>query len=131
MNAAWKFPKVRAECRIVPTLALTATVVALLAFVLQHREAAVWAVVVALVLAVCGLGTLAAETIGLRADRDDADRRNEHLEAECQRLHLQLTEAQLAAGVTSRALRVVPTQRSDSWLEAVMDEQAALGEEGA
>ena len=32
---------------------------------------------------------------------------------------------------TARELRIIPPQRTDSWLEEVMDEQARLGEDGA
>lgn len=82
------------DIRIVPTLALTVTVIALLAFTLQFPTAALWAVVVALVLAVGGLFTLAAEAVGLRQELEDAERHVEALEAEAQLLHLELTETQ-------------------------------------
>jgi hypothetical protein len=70
----------RDDIRLVPTAALTITAIALLAFVLQYPTAALWAVVVALVLAVLGLFTLAKESIDLRAEGDDKDRHIEALE---------------------------------------------------
>lgn len=67
------------DLRVIPTAALTATAIALLAFVSMFPRAAMWAGVVALGLAICGLFTLAKETVDLRADLADAERKAEVL----------------------------------------------------
>jgi len=82
------------DVRVIPTAALTAASIALVAFVVQYTQAAMWAAVAALVLAVLGLFTLSMEAVDLRAKLADADRRAEDLEDEAVRLHLELTEAQ-------------------------------------
>jgi len=104
------------DIRVIPSAALTMTTIALVAFVVQQPVAAMWAAVVALILAVAGLFTLAAEAVALRRVDDDKDRRMEDLEAtiaeldqENAQLHAELTDLQVG-----RHLRVVPPARDGS-----------------
>jgi hypothetical protein len=64
----------RDDIRILPSAALTATLIALVAWAVQHQRAAMWAVVVALVLAVAALFTVAIEAGREKARADDAER---------------------------------------------------------
>jgi hypothetical protein len=123
----------RDDVRIVPTLALTASLIALLAFAIQYPTAATWTGVVALALATCGPFTLAAETMGLR-DQLDAERDAfADLADDNARLVAALAEAtaaQAAAGIPLRLAPVVPIQRrgahdrltDDDWFARLYDE---------
>lgn len=130
---------IRRDIRLIPTAALTATTIALIAFVTLHPHAALWAVVVALVLAVAGLFTLAAESVGLRAQLDDADRRAEDLEDQLTHaddiirvLSADLVEAQRATSapvpLVKPDLHIVPPQRDGSHDALPMADESWLPE---
>jgi len=117
------------DIRLAPTAALTASVVALVLWAVQNPHAAMWAVVVALVLAVGGLFTQAIEAVRLREDLADADRRVEALEADL--MAARLTDPATATTVPVPLLRLVPTQRTgihdhlaadDDWFARLYDE---------
>ena len=86
------------DIRIIPSAALTVTALALAAFVVQQPRAAMWAAVVALILAVLGLFTQAVESVRLREGLADKDEHIAELEDEATRLHVLVTELQIAGG---------------------------------
>jgi protein involved in polysaccharide export with SLBB domain len=115
------------DIRVIPSAALTMTTIALVAFVVQQPVAAMWAAVVALILAVAGLFTLAAEAVALRRVDDDKDRRMEDLEAtiaeldqENARLHAELTDLQV--GRHLRVVRDVPVADGDFPVHTTFDD---------
>jgi len=114
------------DIRLVPTAALTASVVALVLWAVQNPHAAMWAVVVALGLAVGGLFTLAKESLDLRADLADADRRVEALEADL--MAARLVDPVTATTVPVPLLRIVPAQRDGSEYEWPAIMRAVEGE---
>jgi hypothetical protein len=109
------YHRVTTTTRVVPLLALLATTAALVAFVIQHPTAAVWALVVALVLALAGMVTLVAEANAERATSDARHTANEILCAELavadeiiRRLHGDLLAAQLLASDAREELAAEP-----------------------
>lgn len=113
----------RDDIRLLPSVALTVTAVALLAFVTMHPRAAMWACVVALVLAVGGLFTLAKEALDLRAElaaeRSAREETAQQLEAERNvRRHTEAAFAEFQQSVSDAGgrvvipLRPVPMQRT-------------------
>lgn len=106
------YRRITATTRVVPLLAYLATFAALAAFVVQHPTAAVWALVVALVLALAAMVTLVVEINAERAESDARHAANELLcsELACsdqiiRRLQSDLLAAQMAA---SDAENVIP-----------------------
>ena len=83
----------RDDIRLLPSAALTVAAIALVAFVVQHHRAAMWAVVVALVLAVGGLFTLVKESIDLSTEL--ADERGHSAEVEADLIDANLRIASL------------------------------------
>jgi hypothetical protein len=107
--------RITTTTRVVPLLALIATTAALVAFVIQYPTAAVWALVVALVLALAGMVTLVAEANAERAESDARHTANEILCAELavadeiiRRLHGDLLAAQLLASDAREELAAAP-----------------------
>jgi hypothetical protein len=102
----------RDDIRLLPSAALTVTAVALLAFVVQYHRAAMWACVVALVLAVAALFTVAIEAGREKARADDAERRAGDLAA---KLATAEVEARIANDLLARykadARVVIPIRR--------------------
>lgn len=101
--------------RVVPLLAFLATFAALAAFVVQHPTAAVWALVVALVLALAAMVTLVVEINAERAESDARHAANELLcsELACsdqiiRRLQSDLLAAQMLASDAREELAAAP-----------------------
>jgi hypothetical protein len=125
-----------ADTRVVPLAAGLATTTALVAFVVQHPTAAVWAVVVALVLALAAMVALVKEANDWRAEYDAAHAANELLceELACsdQIIHA-LQNDRLAADLAAYDAAVtepVPFVPADGpHLRVVRDDLAALDAE--
>lgn len=112
-----------------------ATLVPAIALLLWHFELWPWILAVYAFCAITGLGIVACD---FRVQRNDAIAEWQRLERELEARapgvtmvpHVTFPAPVVAAVVERPDLRIVPPQRSDSWLERVMDEQAALGEDG-
>ena len=105
------YRRITATTRVVPLLAIVATFAALVAFVVQHPTAAMWAVVVALFLALAGLATLVGEIDAISAESDARQAANEILcvELACsdQIIHRLQNDA-LAAQMAASDADVIP-----------------------